>query len=171
MSNTPQDSTSHKDIASLLDRLISEAEADGSSREDSNDRVATNASSEKSPIDGSANNAQNTVSALSSLLGGKNISDVLSNPMVQTLMSNPQLLSGLLGGLSSISQGSLPTAAVPSSERTPAGGLSGLSLDRHVALLCALKPYLNHDRQQAIEQMVNLCKIGNVLKPSPPSGK
>lgn len=166
MSNISQDHYAPKDIASILDRLISEAEISNSGEGGADTSTPPN-----TQANGQTSDAQNTASVLSSLLGGKNISDVLSNPMMQTLMSNPQLLSGLLGGLSSISQGALQTAALPSNERTQAGGLSGLSLDRHVALLCALKPYLNRDRQQAIDQMVNLCKVGNLLKPSPPSGK
>lgn len=166
MSNISQDHNAPKDIASILDRLISEVEV--SNRGEGGADTSTPPNTQ---ANGQTSDAQNTASVLSSLLGGKNISDVLSNPMVQTLMSNPQLLSGLLGGLSGISQGTLPTAALTSNERTQAGGLSGLSLDRHVALLCALKPYLNRDRQQAIDQMVNLCKVGNLLKPSPPSGK
>ena len=167
MSNISQDSNIPKDIASILDRLISEAESSSASSKENDNREssesqpnADNASDSKKGEDLSSA-SQNTVSALSSLLGGKNISDVLSNPMVQTLMSNPQLLSGLIGGLSGMSQGSQPTATLPSSAQLPT---NGISLERHVALLCALKPYVNPNRCEAIDYIIKISEISQLLK-------
>ena len=43
------------------------------------------------------------------------------------------------------------------------GGRSPES-DHRVALLCALKPYLNHERQEIVDYILKFSKIGDLLK-------
>lgn len=51
--------------------------------------------------------------------------------------------------------GTVPTLASPSHHRGD---------DRRAALLCALKPYLSSDRRQAIDYIIKLDRLGDVLK-------
>ncbi len=46
------------------------------------------------------------------------------------------------------------------------GKRSGGIPDRHTALLCALKPYLSHERQQAADTLLRLSRIWDVLSQS-----
>ncbi len=36
--------------------------------------------------------------------------------------------------------------------------------DRRAALLCAMKPYLSHDRQMTIDYIIKLSRLGDILK-------
>lgn len=103
--------------------------------------------------------------------GGDMLSALLSNPEIISKL--PQILSvvkPLMEGFSS------PSASVPvsresqksePSQSTPAGHSSGTSHhspDCRAALLYALKPYLKRERQEAIDYMVKLSKLGDILK-------
>lgn len=69
---------------------------------------------------------------------------------IPTLMENlSPLLSGLKTGV-----GSAPNATRPH------------SIDRHTALLCALKPYLSPHRRDAAETVLRLCRIWDALERS-----
>ena len=107
--------------------------------------------------------------------------------ILSSLLSNPELLSKLpklistakpiidvLGGLSKADSSAL---AIPESSNAPAVAASkSLSNpnseqepsraphDRRTALLCAMKPYLSHDRQQAIDYIIKLGRLGDILK-------
>lgn len=99
-------------------------------------------------------------SDLSGVLGG-----LLSNPAI--LSKIPQLMSSLgplMGGLGGGHGKGKP------------GGSSAhgkMHLDRHTALLCAVKPYLCAERQQMAEYLIGLCRMGDVLQkmPSPTESK
>ena len=69
---------------------------------------------------------------------------------IPTLMEN---LSPLLAGLKT-GVGSAPNATRPH------------SIDRHTALLCALKPYLSPHRRDAAETVLRLCRIWDALERS-----
>ena len=58
------------------------------------------------------------------------------------------------------------TASVPTSAPHPTGEQrrSGDPTDRRAALLCAMKPYLSHDRQNAIDYIIKLSRLGDILK-------
>ena len=43
---------------------------------------------------------------------------------------------------------------------------SGGVPDRHTALLCALKPYLRHERREAVDTLLQLCRVWDVLSKS-----
>jgi hypothetical protein len=105
--------------------------------------------------------------------------------ILSTLLSNPELISKLPAILSSIKpildmftasgtvQSSIPTSATvaepvlpPATEKdTPAGLVKhSHKADSRTALLCAMKPYLSHDRQNAIDYIVKIGKLGDILK-------
>ena len=69
---------------------------------------------------------------------------------IPTLMEN---LSPLLAGLKT-GVGSAPNATRPH------------SIDRHTALLCALKPYLSPERQTAADTVIRLCRMWDALERS-----
>ena len=77
-------------------------------------------------------------------------------PDVGGLLANPALLQALPQLMSSLgpllSSGKATTSAKKS------------SFDKHTALLCALKPYLGRERQQAIEQMMSVCRVMATLE-------
>lgn len=50
--------------------------------------------------------------------------------------------------------GSAPTATRPH------------TVDRHTALLCAIKPYLSPRRQEAAETVIRLCRVWDALERS-----
>lgn len=103
-------------------------------------------------------------SPLGGLLGG-----LASNPAL--LQALPQLLGGLGrlagGGQSGQSgQNGQQGKALPQGEDVPAPprGKPSASVDRHTALLCAIKPYLGRERQQAAEYMISLCRVWSTLQ-------
>lgn len=96
------------------------------------------------------------------VLGG-----LLSNPAI--LSALPQLISGLgmisKGPASADNRGNRSvdkdTVSASSAVKAPVGSLHP---DRHTALLCALKPYLGSERQQAAEYLISLCRVWNTLQ-------
>lgn len=91
---------------------------------------------------------------LGALLGG-----LASNPAlltaIPTLMEN---LGPLLGG-----------GGIGKNGGRGKGGSSKLSShspDRHTALLCAVKPYLGRERQEAAEKIIRLCRAWDALQKS-----
>lgn len=105
-----------------------------------------------------------------------------SPDLLSSLLSNPELLSKLPTILSSIkpimdmfssqsqSKSTASASAEPSKadESVPSGNLNLQKghddADRRAALLCALKPYLGHDRQNAIDYIIKLSRLGDILK-------
>ncbi len=74
-------------------------------------------------------------------------------------VSNPALLSALPTLLENIG----PLLAGGNAARAAGGDRH---LDRHTALLCALKPYLGHERQEAVETVIRLCRVWDALERS-----
>ena len=79
------------------------------------------------------------------------------------LLSNPALLSALPALLENLSPllgspgggvGSSPAATRPH------------AVDRHTALLCALKPYLSPHRRETAETVIRLCRVWDALEKS-----
>ena len=87
-------------------------------------------------------------------MGGSPLGMLFQNPALlsalPTLMEN---LSPLLSGLSS-GAGHSPRATRPH------------SIDRHTALLCALKPYLSAHRRDTAETVIRLCRVWEALEKS-----
>ena len=131
----------------LLDRLLTEAEAEA-------------APPASAPLSPSPPPAGDTASG-DTASGGTDESPaphplglLAQNPAllsaIPTLMEN---LSPLLAGLKT-GVGSAPNATRPH------------SIDRHTALLCALKPYLSPHRRDTAETVLRLCRIWDALERS-----
>lgn len=110
--------------------------------------------------------------------GGDLLSSLLSNP--ELISKLPAILSGvkpildILKGSGSAPQG-VPSPAVPTSSTvtpntdakkdTPASLVHhSHASDSRTALLCAMKPYLSRDRQNAIDYIVKIGRLGDILK-------
>jgi hypothetical protein len=107
-------------------------------------------------------------------LGGDLLSSLLSNPeliaKIPTIISSVKPLLDMLG--SQMGQSSPPPAAQAASVKLPEAASASASVptiargkdsDR-AALLCAMKPYLSRDRQNAIDHIIKLSRLGDVLK-------
>lgn len=97
------------------------------------------------------------------------ISSLLSSP--ELLAALPKLIStakpiiDLLGGLNRSEPQAVGASAGNRSEVGESRPEKSLqSHDRRSALLCAMKPYLSHDRQQAIDYIIKLGRLGDILK-------
>lgn len=99
--------------------------------------------------------------------------------MLSAFLSNPELIAKLpsivatvrpiiemLGKTSSLSSSTASPPPPPPVESVPAAlGLSGShSSDSRTALLCAIKPYLGSERQNAIDYVIKLGRLGEILK-------
>ena len=105
-----------------------------------------------------------------------------SSDIFSALLSNPELLSKLPALISSIKpmldmlgmgSATAPTSASVSANTTHSdnNSVEASALikkhsadDRRAALLCAMKPYLSRDRQQAVDYILKLSRLGDVLK-------
>ncbi len=99
------------------------------------------------------------------------------SPLLSSLLSNPELLSKLpelisivsplLSNLSPIGNAQTHTPAAPQNQAKPAGAFlptQSREVQNSNALLCALKPYLKKERQDAIDYMIKLNRLGDILK-------
>lgn len=105
-------------------------------------------------------------------------SSLLSDPRLlsklPTLLSMAKPILELLTAQSRPEAATAPQAAgkppanasVPTSAPHPTGEQrrAGDPADRRAALLCAMKPYLSHDRQNAIDYIIKLSRLGDILK-------
>ena len=109
-------------------------------------------------------------------IGGDILSSLLSNPellsKIPTIISSVKPLLDMLGS-QMMGQSSPPhTAQAASIQALPDTAKADISVptiargkdsDR-AALLCAMKPYLSRDRQNAIDHIIKLSRLGDVLK-------
>ena len=105
------------------------------------------------------------------------------NPLLSSLLSNPELLVKLPSIISAakpiidmFSQSQKSLSAAPSDSVATGALISGSdnksaptrTLGREAecrnALLCAMKPYLSSDRQNTIDYIVKLSRLGDILK-------
>ncbi len=116
-----------------------------------------------------------TASSGTANVGGDIFSALLSNPellsKLPTILSTVKPIIELLGSggniQASATQSSAPQAAI--SAITPQSAPAALqrtnpSSDSRTALLCAMKPYLSRERQNAIDYIVKLGRLGDILK-------
>ena len=125
----------------LLDRLLDEAEA-------------TSADTPPATSDGGETSSPPTASGG---FEGSPLGFLLQNPaLLSALPSRMENLSPLLGSLSGTrgGVGNSPTATRPH------------AIDRHTALLCAIKPYLSPHRRETAETVIRLCKVWDALEKS-----
>lgn len=121
----------------LLERLLDEVEGEASASAETGSVQAT--STEDTPRSGEV------AAPLAALLGNPGVLAALPS-----LMEN---LSPLLAGMGR-GVGSAPTSTRPH------------SIDRHTALLCALKPYLSPHRRETVETVIRLCRVWDALEKS-----
>lgn len=102
--------------------------------------------------------------------------------ILSSLLSNPELIAKLPTILSSIkpiidilktsgiatAPSAIPTSATPTEpaekETHAASVKHSPGADSRTALLCAMKPYLSRDRQNAIDYIVKIGRLGDILK-------
>ena len=107
------------------------------------------------------------VGAQSANAGGDLLSSLLSNPELMTKL--PSIIAAIkpfMEMMSAQSQSqpeSTPAVASSPQIRLPSPPPKGES-DSRTALLCAMKPYLSSDRRQAIDYIVKLGRLGDILK-------
>ena len=144
------------DPKGLLERLLDEAEAEDGGESAPSAEVGS---------DG-------TLSSESSRQPQPPTSSAPPAPMPEALLSNPALLTALPGLLENLT----PLLGGIFRENPPSAGNSGEKrsptatvphrLDRHTALLCALKPYLSPSRREAAETVIRLCRVWDALERS-----
>lgn len=98
---------------------------------------------------------------------GDIFSALLSNP--ELLSKLPQLISVIGPLMSSFSQAhsTADESSVPTGKSVgdiPAVSKHPYNSDSRAALLCAMKPYLCRDRQNAIDYIIKLSRLGEILK-------
>ena len=143
------------DLNALLNRLLDEAEGTSPPAEEGGTEGPPPPAvpSAEGPSDGPQADALPAVPTVSSPAPSP-LAGLLGNPAL--LSALPTLLENigpLMGGLSG-GTGSAPTATRPH------------TMDRHTALLCAVKPYLSPERQTAADTVLRLCRIWDALERS-----
>ena len=111
-----------------------------------------------------SNQPQKEEAPAASPLGDSNIlSSLLSNPEIMSKLPDIiSMISPLMSNLSpqgsnntqSVQKTSLPVTQIPQNREA----------QNRSALLCALKPYLKKERQEAIDYMIKLSRLGDILK-------
>lgn len=148
----------------LLGKLLATEAAGQASGQNNGDRSSTDKSEQSRPAGqfGAAepNTQKNSVS-------GDLLSSLLSNP--DLLSKLPQILSvmgPLLGGLGGgqRNDGGEREAVKTSAPASAPTSKSSKDADCRAALLCAMKPYLGRERQDAIDYMIKLSRLGDILK-------
>lgn len=94
------------------------------------------------------------------------LSSLLSNP--ELISKLPQLISlispligGFLGGSPKETSKPSEQTTLPAISQKPSHSSNG---DSRSALLCAIKPYLCADRQAAVDYIIKLSRLGEILK-------
>lgn len=148
---TPTDAP-QRDLKEILERLLDEAEEGGASAPPPSgsaappplaDTTASVTGETAVPV-----NAPSSEGGISPLVG------ILSNPaLLSALPTVMENLSPLMGNLTR-GVGSASSSTRPH------------TVDRHTALLCAIKPYLSPRRQEAAETVIRLCRVWDALERS-----
>ncbi len=98
------------------------------------------------------------------------LSSLLSNP--ELIAKLPQMMSAIKPMLDMLGKPAVPSNATASQDTAPTSALPAFPAataktkndsDR-AALLCAMKPYLSQDRQNAIDYIIKLSRLGDILK-------
>lgn len=106
-----------------------------------------------------------------------------SSDLLSSLLSNPELIAKLPSLISTIKpimemmsrrsdSSSIQAGSLLDADKKEASDplpLQSDKKDQHIsdqrsALLCAMKPYLSHDRQNAIDYIIKLSRLGDMLK-------
>ena len=136
-------------------------------------KIMSGRGNDSAQASGNGENKQNLQSEQKNSSTGDILSSLLSNP--ELISKLPQILSALgplmsgLGGSShqtgntdtnasaqTFAQQNPQPAAPPPSKKN--------DYDSRAALLCAMKPYLGAERQNAIDYIIKLSRLGDILK-------
>ncbi len=143
-------------LSDTLDRILREVEnlPEGESVPTADDRPPSLPAEGRDIPSDDAPASVEAGNPLGALLGGLAGNPVLLSA-IPTLMEN---LGPLLGG----------GGIGKSGGGAKGGGSKSIapSLDRHTALLCAVKPYLGSGRQEAAEKIIRLCRAWDALQKS-----
>ncbi len=153
-----------EDMHTLLDRLLTEAEAESPS-------PAPSGPEQQGESQGNPPPDPRKAVPPASLGAGQLLGGLLANPsLLSALPGLMEAFSGLAGGGGATAAVSAsPPAAVPTvgnpvvAPKLPTAPAHH-SIDRHTALLCAVKPYLGAERQATAETILRLCKIWDTLQ-------
>lgn len=152
---TPTAAAPPDNPAGLLERLLDEAESQSSPPSG----IPTPSSAAPTPPNAQSPTGTPPPSGMpppqgAPSSGGNPLGSLFANPAVlaalPTLMENLSPLLGSLGG----SGGGSSNAVHPH------------RVDRHTALLCAVKPYLSPARRDAAETVIRLCRVWDALERS-----
>ena len=147
------------DPKGLLERLLDEAEAEAAAPSSPSEE----AGGEADPLPESSREPQPPSSSASPLGSAPMLDALLSNPSLLTAL--PGLLENLTPLLGGILRENPPSAGSSGEKRSPTATVPH-RLDRHTALLCALKPYLSPSRREAAETVIRLCRVWDALERS-----
>ena len=111
-----------------------------------------------------SNQTQKEEAPAASPLGDSNIlSSLLSNPEIMSKL--PDIISMISPLMSNLSpQGSNNTQSMQKTSLPISHSPQSHEAQNRSALLCALKPYLKKERQEAIDYMIKLSRLGDILK-------
>ena len=139
-------------------------------------KIMSGRGNDSAQASGNGENKQNQQSEQKNSSTGDILSSLLSNP--ELISKLPQILSALgplmsgLGGASqqagntdtnSFTQAFAPQNSQPTAPPPPPPNKKN-DYDSRAALLCAMKPYLGAERQNAIDYIIKLSRLGDILK-------
>ena len=81
-------------------------------------------------------------------------SGIMTTPVSATVSAAPEAPDSVAASSDGEQTGDVPAALIKHSP----------GADSRTALLCAMKPYLSHDRQNAIDYIVKIGRLGDILK-------
>ncbi len=160
------------ELSALLNRLLDEAEGTADAPPPADIPTASqpiptpSAPAPAAPAPSASAPSASAPAVGASLAGGGGLGTLLANPaLLSALPTLAENLSPLLGAMSR-GTGGVPSAARPPSVDRPPSVRRPHTVDRHTALLCAVKPYLSPRRQEAAETVIRLCRIWDALERS-----
>lgn len=151
--NERNEATQDEMLAAILQKLSSKT------------NTASQSNSPPSGESAASSGAQNPM--------GDVLSSLLSNPdllaKLPSLLSSMKPILDMLGGMggTGTAQTSAAASPLPGAQNEPASAQdksSDKKSDSRTALLCAMKPYLSPDRQNAIDYIVKIGRLGDILK-------
>lgn len=148
------DTANANELNALLNRLLDEAEGETATAEPAAPPPEERGDTAPSPPPPDVPSEALPVTAPTSPPTVSPLAGLLSNPtLLSALPTVLENIGPLLGSVSG-GTGSAPTATRPH------------AIDRHTALLCAVKPYLSPERQNAADTVIRLCRVWDALERS-----
>ncbi len=101
---------------------------------------------------------------------GDILSSLLSNPeliaKLPTIIASIKPIIDMLGRANPTASEAAPVVSLPQKSEPSVAPVAKVSRgpDSRTALLCAMKPYLSEDRRNAVDYIVKLGRLGDILK-------